>query len=373
MRQVALGHGRKAGGQAAQGHAVLFGDPGLFGLVGGALLLGQRALRQGLGFDPLLLDRRVAEGQNGLAHLAELVLALRAGHLDGGVPAHQLAHVADHLEDRAHDGARQGPARQQGDQAGRGQADNKADQGRAGLIVLRLADRRQVDFGLALDGLDGLFDRRDVFVRDAVRRHQAARLFTARRIPGQGHRQRADVLVPLVGGLFGPVGIRDARVAGVLSDFFQGLLELGAMPVQPLQVVGVVRQQEAAQRILLLGQAELRYPDRPIGGVGELALIPDLAQRKQIVGDRHAHDGDGAQHHREGDKQFPPNGQVGQDIHEQASPYAAFCRRYSLTLNLTGGALRRTSCGHGLRRSGKVPIPALEVPEPDAVKASYSS
>ncbi|MNV38038.1 hypothetical protein D3C71_1295760 [compost metagenome] len=317
--QVAAGHGLQALGQSGDGDAVFCGGAGLLGLDAGALVLGGLSLGHGLGFQTGVGDGGVLEGRHGRSHLADLILAAHGRDEDRGVARSQTTHGRGHGQQRLaqHVGQQEGHARR--DEQGQ---DDAADQNRA----RRLGHR---DLDLAIDAAlrrllvdqarERVFGGADILISDAVATDHGDGLGAGRRI-GRQHAAGLDhVRGPRVRGCACGANL---GVAGAvqLADPIQALVEILAVRRQALQIIDVVRKQEAAIAAFLTRQIELRRLGFALRRRGAHAVHSRALHIVHLHEDRDAHDGDGGDDDGEGRHQLLLDLQIAQHAHMTSPP-----------------------------------------------------
>ncbi|MNE16014.1 hypothetical protein D3C80_1089410 [compost metagenome] len=319
VRQIALRHGVQPLGQGGDGDVVVRGVLGPLGLDARTLVLDGLTLGCGLGLQAGVGDGGVLEGRHGRGHLADLVLAAHGRDDDRGVAAGEATHGRGHRQ--------QGLAEQVGQQEGHGGGDdqgqnNAADQHHArrlGHLDLDVAEDASL-FGLLGDQrTQGVLGRADVLVGCAFTTDHGHGLGIGRRVDGQSASGLHDVLGPFVSG---GVGRADFIAAGriQLGDAVQALVEILAVRGQALQIIDVVRQQEAAIAAFLTRQIELRGLGLALHRRGAGAIHPRLLHRVHLHEHRHAHDGDGGDDDGEGRHQFSFDLQIAQHAHWSFPP-----------------------------------------------------
>ncbi|MNX62381.1 hypothetical protein D3C86_933400 [compost metagenome] len=317
--QVTAGHGLQALGQGGNGDAVLFGGARLLSLDAGALVLGGLTLGHGLGFQTGVGDGGVLEGRHGRGHLADLVLAAHGRDDDRGVAAGEATHGRGHRQQRLAEQVGQQEGHGGGDDQGQNNAADQHHARRLGHLDLNVAEDASL-FGLLGDQrTQGVLGRADVLVGCAFTTDHGHGLGIGRRIDGQSASGLHDVLGPFVSG---GVGRADFIAAGriQLGDPVQALVEVLAVRGQALQIIDVMRQQEAAIAAFLTRQIELRGLGLALHRRGAGAIHPRLLHRVHLHEHGHAHDGDGGDDDSESRHQFSFDLQIAQHAHWSFPP-----------------------------------------------------
>ncbi|MNY07123.1 hypothetical protein D3C86_1399110 [compost metagenome] len=311
MGQVAAGHGLQTLAQGGDGDVVFLGDTGLFGLCASAFFVSGLTRSGGFDFQTLVGDGGVLEGQQGVGHFADLVLATHGGDDDGLVAASQATHGRRHGRDRRSDHLGQPQTEQDRQNQGHGHADAQSDLGggEGGALIF---DGGGLAAGLSLDDrVEGGVDRLHHLRRNLAFR-QSQGFGAGFRTAGQTHlgiNDRGLIGADRLGqGHYALIGA--GNMGRQRRHFLDARAEAGLVPLDPLQVIRLPGQDIGQNGALLLVHRPLQLAGLGRDRLGQGHRLLGRLQLANLHEDHHAQRDDHRHDQGEGPRQLAGNSYV---------------------------------------------------------------